>query len=122
MNLLVDLKGYEGQNSSCPDFKKNKQYIGIDVDEQQIQSVKVDDLDTYQLFTTTPTDLYKFVYLEASGTCEVIINGTTESLLKPVVINDTTKNGILIKTSEMETFAIRNISGGTIDIYFVANK
>ena len=124
MNLLLDLKGYEGSNSNTCNysFAKNIQYSGIDIENETITEITVGATLTVLLFSVAPADAKKFIYLEASGECDIIVNGTTESTLKPVVIGDSSKRGIFLKSTDLEEVSVVNNGAEDIKVYYVTAK
>ena len=124
MNLVVDLKGYEGTNTnSCNNgFSKNSQYIGIDISEQVAQEVTVAASSTVALFSVATADAKKFIYLEATKECDIIVNETTESTLKPLVIGDSSKNGIFLKSTDLESVSVTNNGAEDLKVYYITAK
>lgn len=124
MNLLVDLKAYDGTNSNTcqAKFSRNTQAIGIDISEEIIQEVTIAAAATVVLFTVLTADAKKLIYLETDGECDIIVNGVTESSIKPIVIEDTTKNGIFLKSTDIETVSITNNGAADIKIYYITVK
>ena len=43
MNLLLDLRGYDGENTNTANttFSRNLQYIGVDLDDELIQEATI---------------------------------------------------------------------------------
>ena len=124
LNLVVDLRGYEGSdaNTCNNSLSKSLQYIGIDVSDQIAQEVTVAAAATVVLFTVLAADAKKFIYLESDKECDIIVNGTTESTLKPVVINDTSKKGVFIKSTDLETVSITNNGAADLKVYYITAK
>lgn len=124
MNLLIDLKGYEGSNANTcnSSFARNAQYIGVDIVDQTVQEVTVEAGDTKSLFSVATVESKKFIYLEASAECDIIVNGVTESTIKPIVINDTSKRGIFLKSSDIESISITNNGAADIQVYYITSK
>jgi hypothetical protein len=124
LNLLLDLKGYEGSNANTCNysFSKNVQYTGIDTEDETIKEVTVGASSTELLFSVATADAKKFIYLEASGECDIIVNGTTESTLKLVVIGDSTKRGIFLKSTDLEEVSVTNNGTEDIKVYYITAK
>ena len=122
MNLLVDLKGYDGSNTNTcqANFKRNNQYIGIDLTDETVQEVTIAASSSKTLFDEV--DAKKFIYLEASGECTVAINDISEVNLKPVVVGDSTKNGMYLKTSDINKVVIGNDGASDIKVYYITSK
>lgn len=124
MNLLVDLKGYTGTNANTcrPSFSKNAQIIGLDVSEEIIQEVTIGTSSTVALFDVTGNPK-KLIYLEADKECDIILNGVTESTLKPLVLGSSTVNGMYLKTCDINTVSVTNNSvTDTVKVYFITVK
>lgn len=124
MNLLIDLKGYTGTNSNTcrPSFARNAQVIGLDVSEEIVQEISIPVSSTVQLFDVTG-DAKKLIYLEANKDCDIILNGITESTLKPLVLGASTVNGMYLKSSDIETVSVTNNSATDIvTVYFITVK
>jgi hypothetical protein len=68
MNLLIDLKGYDGHNANTckTKFGRNAQYIGIEITDETVQEKTVAAGDTETLFSVAPADAKKFIYLETT--------------------------------------------------------
>ena len=64
MNLILDLKGYEGSNANTcnSNFRKQLQYIGIDIEDSAVQEVAVPASSTVALFSVATADAKKFIY------------------------------------------------------------
>lgn len=124
MNIMIDIKGYEGSNSnSCKNnFSKNAQYIGVDTSEENIVSTVVEGSSTKSLFSVATADAKKFIYLETTAECDIIVNGVTESTIKPIVIGDSSKNGVFLKSTEIESVSITNNGTEDIQIYYITVK
>lgn len=124
MNLLVNIKGYEGTNTnSCnSSFSRNAQYVGIDITDQTVQEVTVAASATVSLFSVAAADAKKIIYLEASAECDIIVNGVTESTLKPIVINDSSKRGIFVKSTDLESVSIVNNGAEDLQVYYITSK
>lgn len=124
MNLLVDLRAYEGSNANTcnSSFARNAQYIGIDISEEVIQEVVVAASSTKNLFTVASVDSKKFVYLEVTGECDISVNGTAESTIKPIVINDTKKRGVFLKSTDVYSVDVTNNGTEEIKVYFITVK
>lgn len=125
LNLLVDLKGYEGSNANTcqAEFQKNAQYIGIDIDNSEIKNDTVAPSTSKDLFSVATADAKKLIYLEADKECDIIVNGTTESSIKPIVIGDSSKKGVFLKSSSIESLSIvNNSTTDSVDIYYIAIK
>lgn len=124
MNLLIDLKGYDGTNANVcnTNFARNAQYAGIDVSEHTIQEVTVGASETKTLFSVITAEAKKFIYLETDGECEVEVNGIAEVALKPIAIGHSQKNGVYLKSSDIESVAITNNNATDIKIYYIAIK
>lgn len=122
MNLLVDLKGYDGTNTNTCQarFKRNNQYIGIDLNDETVQEITVPAGDFRVLFDEA--EAKKFLYFETTGECSVQINDIDEVTVKPVVINNSTKNGIYLKTSDISKAVIGNDGAVDIKIYYITSK
>jgi len=125
MNLLIDLKGYEGSNANTcqSSFSKNVQYIGISLNDETVQQVTVaSGGGSETLFSVAPADAKKFIYLEASGECDIIVNGVAESTLKPIVVGSSSKPGIFFKSSSLESLVVTNNGASDIVVYYVTTK
>lgn len=124
LNLLIDLNGYEGSNANTcnPNFSRNAQVTGIDTSEEIIQEITVSASSTKLLFDVTGS-AKKLLYLESTLECDIIVNGVTESSIKPIVIGDTTSNGIYFKSSDIETLSITNNDAtNDLKIYYITVK
>lgn len=123
-NLLINLRGYEGNNanSSPNNFNVNFQYVGVEISEETIQKITVPAGDTVSLFSVAPAEAKKIVYIESDGECDIIVNGSSESKIKPVLIGDSMKNGVFLKTSSIESLSIVNNGAEDIAIYYIAAK
>ena len=121
MNLVVDLKGYDGTNTGTCDsnFKRNAQYIGISLTNETVQEVSVSAAATLELFNVITANAKKFIYLESSGECDITVNGVLESSIKPIVIGDSTKRGIFLKSSDLEIVSITNNGAADIQVYYI---
>ena len=124
MNLLVDIKGYEGSNANTcnSSFARNAQYIGIDITDQTVQEVTVAAAATISLFSVATLDAKKLIYLEASAECDIIVNGVTESTIKPIVISDSSKRGIFLKSTDLESVSITNNGTEDLQVYYITSK
>ena len=124
MNLLIDLKGYDGTNTNTcqANFTKNLQYIGIDLNEETVQKTIVSASSTKSLFSVATADAKKFIYIEATAECDIIINGTTESTLKTIVVGGTVKNGVFFKTTDIESVSIVNNDVSDLEVYYITSK
>jgi hypothetical protein len=123
-NLLINLRGYEGNNanSSPNNFNANFQYVGMEFADELIQKITVGAGDTVSIFSVAPADAKKMIYAESDGECDIIINGTAESKIKPVLIGDSMKNGVFLKTSDIYSMSITNNGTEDINIYCIALK
>jgi hypothetical protein len=125
LNLLVDLKGYEGSNANTcqAEFQKNAQYIGIDIENSEIKSIAIAPSTTESIFSVATADAKKLIYIEADKECDIIVNGVTESTIKPIVINDSSKKGVFLKSSSIESLSIINNSAtDSVNVYYIAIK
>lgn len=124
MNLLVDIKGYEGSNANTcnSSFARNAQYIGIDITDQTVQEVTVAAAATISLFSVAALDAKKLIYLEASAECDIIVNGVTESTIKPIVINNSSKRGIFLKSTDLESVSVTNNGTEDLQVYYITSK
>jgi hypothetical protein len=123
MNLLINLKGYD-DSSTTPSqgFVQNLQYIGIEISEQIITETTITPGNSKTIFSVAPVDAKKIVYIEVDKECDIIVNGVTESTLKPVVIRDSVKKGVFLKISSIETLEIDNTGTEDLKIYCIAVK
>jgi hypothetical protein len=124
MNLLIDLKGYEGnQTNVCrAKFVKNVQYIGVELSNETIQEVTVEASSSKTLFSVLTADAKKFIYLEATAECDITVNGVAESTIKPVIIGDSVKSGIFFKTTDLESVEITNNGTEDIQVFYITSK
>lgn len=124
MNLVIDLKGYDGNNTNTclANFTKNLQYIGIDLNEETVQKSTVSASSTEALFSVSASDAKKIIYLEVTAECDIIVNGVTESTVKPLVIGTEIKNGVFLKTSSIESLSIVNNSLEDLEVYYITSK
>lgn len=125
MNLLIDLKGYNGDNANTcrVNFSKNLQYIGISLNDETIQQITVaSGGGSETLFSVAPADAKKFIYLEASAECDITVNGVVESTIKPVIVGSTAKPGIFLKSSDLESVVITNNGVSDITVYYITSK
>lgn len=123
MNLSINLKGYDDSPSSpSQGFTQNLQYIGIEISEQTIMETTIAAGNSKTLFSVAPADAKKIVYLECNKECDIIVNGVTESTLKPVVIGNSSKKGVFLKISSIETLEIDNTGTEDLKIYCIAVK
>jgi hypothetical protein len=122
MNLLVDLKGYDGTNANTcqANFKRNSQYVGIDLNNETIQEVTVPASGSKTLFDDTEAS--KFIYIEASAECTIQINDLDEVNLKPIIVGDSTRNGMYLKTADINKVVIGNSGTADIKIYYITSK
>lgn len=124
MNLMVDIKGYEGSNTNTcnSSFARNAQYVGVNIVDQTVQEITVAAAATVSLFSVAAADAKKIIYLEASAECDIIVNGVVESTIKPIVINDSSKRGIFLKSSDLESVSITNNGTEDLQIYYITSK
>ena len=125
MNLIIDLKGYDGTNSNTctPNFGRSLQYIGIDTSEEIIQEVTIPASSTVALFSVLLADAKKFLYLEATAECDIIVNGGAEvTTVKPIVIGTTSNSGVYFTSSELTEISITNNAITDMKVYFVTAK
>jgi hypothetical protein len=125
MNLLVDLKGYDGTNANTcqSNFGRNLQYIGITLEDEKIQEVTVAASGGVStLFSVATADAKKFIYLEASGECDITVNGVVESTIKPIVVGGVAKSGVFLKSSDLETVVVTNNGASDIKVYYITAK
>jgi len=120
MNLLIDLKGYTGDNAnSCrSNFNKNTQIIGLETSEEIIQEVTVAASSTVLLFDVTGS-AKKLIYLESTKECDIVLNGTTEDTINPLVVGTSIFNGVYLKSSSIETVSVINNGLEDLKIYYV---
>ena len=112
MNLIVDLTGYEGDNSNTCDtsFSKKAQYIGIDIKNQVAQEVTIAASSSVTLFNVITAEAKKIIYLESDKECDIIVNGVVESTLKPIIVGGSIKKGIFLKSTDLESVSVVNNS------------
>ena len=124
MNLTIDLKGYEGSNTNTcrSNFTVHNEYVGIDLSDETLQKVTVEGSSTKTLFSVATADAKKFIYLETSAECDIIVNGTTESTIKPIIVGDTAKKGVFFKSSDIESIDITNNGTEDITISYITAK
>lgn len=120
LNLSIDIKSYEDGQSSCrPNFSRHNQYIGIDISGETVANKTIPAAGSEQILNVAPADAASFIYLEASGECDIIINGTTESKIETVVIGTSVKNGVFLKTTSLETVVVENNGAEDVSIYYI---
>jgi hypothetical protein len=124
MNILVDLKGYDGNNANTckTKFGRNAQYIGIDITDETVQEVTVAAGNSETLFSVAPAEAKKFIYLEATAECDITVNGIAESSIKPVVIADSVKSGVYLKSSDIESVVVTNNGASDLKVYYITSK
>lgn len=124
MNLLVDLKGYDGDNANTcrANFRSNLQYIGLEISDESIQKVTVAAAASVTLFSVAPADAKKFIYLEASAECDITVNGNAESTIKPVVIGSAVQKAVFLKTTDLESVEITNNGASDIEVFYITAK
>jgi hypothetical protein len=124
MNLSIDLKGYEGDkaNTCRSKFTMHNEYIGIDTSDETIQTVTIEAATSKTLFSVATIDAKKFIYLESSAECDIIVNGASESTIKPIVIGDSAKKGVFLKSSDIESVEITNNGTESITISYITAK
>lgn len=126
MNIILDLKGYDGTNANTcsSNFRKGVQYIGINTSEEIIQEVTIPAASTVTLFTVPNADAKKLIYLESTAECDVGINGGAEvTTVKPVIVGSTVNRGIYLASIELETVDITNNDvTNEIKVYFITAK
>lgn len=112
LNLSVYLSTYsDSKASNAPslqNFKWNRSINGVEAQNAVSMTVTLAAGQTRTLFTGTAVK--KLVYLETSGEITHAINGETASPLKPIVINNSTKPGILLRTSDITSLEVTNPS------------
>ena len=124
MNLVVDLKGYDGVNTNTcqANFKRNAQYVGIDLNDETIQEVTVAGSGGTATLFDVPGEAKKFIYLETTAECGIAVNDIIESNVKPIVIGTSTQRGIYLKSSDIEKIVITNNNVDEIKIYYITSK
>ena len=125
MNLLIDIKGYSGTNANTckPKFGKNLQYVGVSITDETVQEVTIAASATVNLFTVLPADQKKFIYLEASAECDIILNAGAESTtVKPVVIGSTANRGIYLLSADITQVDVTNNGAASIVVYYITAK
>ena len=124
MNLVVDLKGYDGTNANTcqASFKRNVQYVGIDLNNETVQEVTVAGSGGTATLFDAPGDARKFIYLETTAECEIAVNDIVESNVKPIVIGTSSQRGIYLKSSDIEKVVITNNNVDEIKIYYITSK
>lgn len=112
LNLSVYLSTYsDSKASNAPslqNFKWNRSINGVEAQNAVSMTVTLAAGQTRMLFTGAAVK--KLVYLETSGEITHAINGATPSPLKPIVINNSTKPGILLRTSDITSLEVTNPS------------
>lgn len=120
LNVMIDIKGYEENKPSCrPNFSRNNQYIGVDLAEETVANKTIAAAGSEELLNVALADSKNFIYIEASGECDIIINGTLEGSITPVVIGNSTQNGVFLKTTSLETVTVQNNGAEAISIYYI---
>jgi hypothetical protein len=124
MNLVVDLKGYDGTNANTcqASFKRNAQYVGIDLNNETVQEVTVAGSGGTATLFDAPGDARKFIYLETTAECGIAVNDIVESNVKPIVIGTSSQRGIYLKSSDIEKVVITNNNVDEIKIYYITSK
>jgi len=125
MNLSIDIKGYDNGNSNTcyPNFGRNLQYVGISVSDENIQDVTVAASTTKSLFSVPTIDAKKFIYLEASAECDIILNSGAEvTTVKPLIVGTTSQKGIYLLSADIESISITNNSASDLQVYFITAK
>ena len=124
MNLVIDLKGYDGENTNTcqANFRRNAQYVGINLTDEVVQEITIPGGGASVTLFDKPSDPRKFIYLETSGECAIQINDIDESTVKPVVVGDTTQKGVYLKSSDIEKVIIGNDNADAIKIYYITSK
>ena len=123
MNLVIDLKGYDGENTNTcqTNFRRNAQYIGINLTDEVVQEITIAAAGSATLFDV-PGDARKFIYLETTAECEIEVNSIVESNIKPIVVGDSTQRGVYLKSSDIEKVVITNNNADEIKIYYITSK
>jgi len=67
-------------------------------------------------------DLFKFLYVEVDKECEIIINETIRNTIKPVVVNNVTKKGIFLTSTNINDVYIVNNNSTSLIVYYVTAK
>ncbi len=125
MNLMIDIKGYEGSNANTcnPNFGRNLQYVGIDISDETVQEVTVAASATVSLFSVATVDAKKFIYLEASAECDITINGGAEvTTIKPVIVGSAAKKAIYLLSADIESLSVTNNGATDLQVYFITAK
>jgi hypothetical protein len=61
-----------------------------------------------------------FIYMEADQNCEVTLNGTNISNINPLVINNSTRPGVLMNSSTIYTITVTNNSITPANLYMAS--
>lgn len=112
LNISVFLSTYSDDKASnapsLTNFKWNRSISGIDAVNAVSMNVTLAPGETKTLFTGAA--IKKLVYLETSAEITHAINGAAASQLKPIVINNSVKPGILLRTSDITSLVVTNPS------------
>lgn len=120
LDVLIDIKGKEDNAPSCrPNFARNNQYLGIDLSNETVANKTIAAAGSVEILNVAPADAKKFIYLESDGVCDIIINGTRENVVRPVVIGNSTKNGVFLSSTDLETITIENNGAEAINVYYI---
>jgi hypothetical protein len=124
LNLNINLKAYEGENTNTTNsiFGKTLQHIGISIENHICQEVKVEASSTKTLFEVSPAEAKSFVYIDSIKSCDIIINDTQQVTLNPIIANGSTRKGVFLNTNSVEKLQIQNNSLEDIDIYLITAK
>lgn len=112
LNLSILLSTYSDKRSSnapaLNNFKWARNISGIDAKNPSSQTITLAPSATLTLFTGSA--IKKLVYLETDKEVNAAVNGAANISIKPIVINDSTFPGILLRTSDITSLAVTNPS------------
>jgi hypothetical protein len=66
--------------------------------------------------------LFKFFYIEANKECEVVINQTIRNTVKPMVVNNTSKKGVFLTSTDINDVYVVNNNSTSLIIYYITAK
>lgn len=125
LNLSLVLKSYNGNNSNaCTNlnFSKVVGVNSISVDEYKTETVTLSASESLVLFDVLTAEARKLVYIEASGECDIEVNGVAEIAIEPIIVGTSVKNGVYLKSGVFEKVELTNNGTDDIIISYVAVK
>lgn len=124
VNLLVVLNAYsDSRSSNAPNltnFKWSRDIQGIDSAALHSESLVVAAGATVTLFSVGAA--LKFLYLECDQTADLVINGTINESVKPLVVGSGVSPGLFMRTSDITSLTIHNTSASDANVFFATIK